>query len=420
MKIHDLFFWLASFFLIGVFFASLINLLGAVVAALLLAVIFLFFDKRSLAALALFVIVGAGYYWFFDYRQNQKPLQPEGTITVIKLHQNYQELIVAGQLKIIAPRQPQYQYGDYIKAEGEIKKSRWPLLRGRMSYPKIKVIAKNQGHRLKATLINFRLAFENNLKKVLPIEKAALLTGITLGSIEEISKKLDKAMKASGTTHITALSGSNLNIIIALVANTMLYVFRLPKRRGFWLTIAVIIAFVIMTGAEASLLRAAIMGFIILLSQQVERIFSLRNALASAALLMVFFNPKILTFDLGFQLSFLAILGLGYLQPLLEKNFRRQEGLPSPLKNYLHHYLWPTLSAQLAVLPLLLIKFKFFNPLSIIANILILPIIPHTMMLGFVVGSLGFVSYNVSLIAAWLANILLTYEIWIINLFAAG
>ena len=108
-------------------------------------------------------------------------------------------------------------------------------------------------------------------------------------------------MSQSGTTHLVALSGYNITVIAIAVSTLLSYFLR--RRIVFWLSILTIIAFVLMTGAEASVVRAAIMGGIILLAKQIGRIHSMRNAIVFAALLMVLFNPKILRFDIGFQLS---------------------------------------------------------------------------------------------------------------------
>ncbi len=397
MKLHDFFFWSAVFFLIGIFFASLTTPTGAIIAAALLAAIFLYFDRRQLALLALLAILGSGYYFTFDYLEKRQPLEATGIAVNVKQHLNYQELILDNKLKVITGRHPQYYYGDEIIARGEIKKSRSPLLRGVMSYPEIEIIDTDAGHPLKAALVKLRLAFENNLKNILPQEKSALLSGLTVGTTGEISKNFNEEMKASGTTHITALSGQNLAIITGALGAVF----------NFWLILLLIIAFVIMTGAEASLVRAAIMGTAGLLANRMERPHSFRSIITLAALVMVIFDPKILTFDLGFQLSFLAALGLTYIQ--------------SPTKNKLvNKYIWPTVAAQAAVLPLLLIKFSRFNPLSIIANVLIAPVIPLTMGLGLAAGAAGFIFQPLALFLAWFANIFLSYEMAIIRIFAGG
>ena len=347
--------------------------------------------------LSLIIIVGSVYYIAFDFYQKPESIASEGIIIQAKQRLNYQELVLDNKIKIITTRYPQYYYGDQITFQGKIKESQSPHFIGFVSYPDINLIAQNKGNAIKANLIKLRIAFEENIKRVLPHDKAVFLSGLTVGDISEISPDFDKKIKASGTSHLVALSGYNINII----TNNLGWLL------GFWPTVLFIIAFVIMTGAEASLVRAAIMGIILIVAQKNERVYQHRNAITFTALAMVLYDPKILVFDLGFQLSFLALLGIIYIKPFLEKISRWKNDL-----------VWPTIAAQLAVLPIIVIKFGGFNPLSPLANILITPAIPYTMALGFIAGTTGFVSYHLSFLTAWFANVFLIYETIIINLFA--
>ena len=129
---------------------------------------------------------------------------------------------------------------------------------------------------------------------------------------------------------------------------------------------------------------------------------------------MVLINPRVLVFDVGFQLSFLALLGIVYLSPAIKKLFRLSEesGFFSWRENFL-----TTLSAQLAVAPLLILSFGKFSPLSLLANVLILWIIPLTMSLGFILAAVGFISYYFSLIFSWFVNLFLAYELFVIRFF---
>ena len=170
-----------------------------------------------------------------------------------------------------------------------------------------------------------------------------------------------------------------------------------------------------MTGAEASVVRAAVMGGIILLAKQIGRVHSIRNAIAAAAFIMILYNPKILRFDLGFQLSFMALLGIVYLSPAIRKflKMKEEDGFLNWRENFL-----TTTSAQLAVLPLILINFDNFSLLSLPANILILEAIPLTMILGFILGIIGFIALPLAIIFSWFVNLFLIYELGIIDVFS--
>jgi len=128
---------------------------------------------------------------------------------------------------------------------------------------------------------------------------------------------------------------------------------------------------------------------------------------------MIFFNPKILRFDLGFQLSFMATLGLAYISPLLEKYL---EWLPK--KFDLRGIAGATLGAQLAVLPLILYSFGRLSLIAPVANLLILPIIPLAMLWVFLGGAAGFVWYWFAQCFGWVSWLFLTYQIKIAALLA--
>lgn len=403
--LHDLFFYSTTFFLVGIGLSSIVNLTTSLLTIALLAIVFLFLKKEVFLPFLVMTVIGSVYYFTFDYLQKPLALKSEGIVIETKQKINHQELILDNKIKIITARYPKYKYGDRIMAAGDIKKSKSPFLNGVVSYPKIELLGENQGNIIKAQLLKWRLAFEDNIKRVLPHDKAVFLSGLTVGNVSEISKEFNERLKASGTTHLVALSGYNISIVLNFLGWL-----------GFWPSILLVIAFVVMTGAEASLVRAAIMGIILLVAQRHQRLHSVRNAIIFAALVMVLFDPKILVFDVGFQLSFLAILGMVYLKPALEARFSW------PTKKiwggWLRKNFWITFSAQVAVLPLLVLRFGQFNPFSLLANLLVAEAIPYTMALGFLTGVLGFFSYQLSLAAAWTANILLTYEILVINFFA--
>ena len=246
----------------------------------------------------------------------------------------------------------------------------------------------------------------------MPPEKAALIAGMTIGAKEGFSKEFKDKMSISGTTHIVALSGYNISII-SLNVLAILALF-LTRSASFYITVAVISLFVLMTGAEASAVRAAIMGILALFAKERERQFSMKNAIIFAATGMVLVNPRVLVFDLGFQLSFAALLGIVYFLPVLQKIFRfEKSGFFSWRENAL-----TTISAQLAVVPLLLGKFGTVSLTSIFANILILGAVPLTMGLGFIIALSGLASEFLAVAIALQAGLLLGYELLVIDVFS--
>ncbi|MEK7555624.1 MAG: ComEC/Rec2 family competence protein [Patescibacteria group bacterium] len=447
MRIYDIAFYAIVFFLIGILSASFkINFLIIILAVVLTAAVFLFFGYFNiitkqgnksdvklfwLTSLSLFIIVGALYYSMDDERSKNinivfdKKINFEGLVIKNPEQGNQQKLTIkfqkpySGRVLVKLKSYPSFNYGDLIKFEGTVKKPEdgsyvnylaKDRIFGVSDYPKAEFISSGNGSKIKSSLFSLKEKTISGFQKVLPAENAAFLAGITLGERAEFSKDFKDAMSKSGTTHLVALSGYNIAVLVMAVSY-ILSSFA-PRRLVFWLTVFIILGFVAMTGAEASVVRAAIMGGIILLAKRTNRLYSFRNAIAVAAFLMVLENPKVLSFDIGFQLSFMALLGIVYLQPALQKFFRFSEesGFLSWRENLL-----TTLSAQLAVFPLLILYFGKFSLISLLSNILIICVIPLTMSLGFILGFLSFISYEISLIFGWFVNLFLSYETFIIK-----
>lgn len=443
MRLYDIFFFVAIFFLIGVFLASFnLSFSIIIIATLFSGAIFLFSGylkghSRSfwIAGLILFVILGA-FYYFWDDKQFQK------TNLVFDQKTSFSGVIIAvekgasqkltvdlqnsqkGLILVTAKSYPSFQYGDLIGFEGVAKKTdnfsygkylRKNRIIGIIDYPQISLLKSNQGNPIKDKLLIFKDKTIEVFQRILPSEKAAFLSGLTLGERGEFSKTFKDAMSKSGTTHLVALSGYNISIIITIVFGLFLSSFGVGKRLAFVFSVVFVLLFVMMTGGEASVVRAAVMGIIALLAKEVGRIHSFRNAIIFAAFLMILNNPKLLTFDVGFQLSFLAVIGLIYLSPIIKKLFHfKKESVFGWQDNFLS-----TLSAQIMVAPLLISYFSNFSFVSLLANLLILSVIPLTMALGFLGALVGFIFFPLAIVFGWFLNILLSYEVSLIKFFGS-
>ncbi|MDO8574515.1 MAG: ComEC/Rec2 family competence protein [bacterium] len=268
--------------------------------------------------------------------------------------------------------------------------------------------------RLEQKLVNFKENQINQFRINLPLNSAALLAGETFGERSDFTKELKEQMNRSGTTHIVALSGYNIAILV-LAISTALGSF-LSRRKTFIITAVVIILFVIMVGGGASIIRAAIMGFLILLAKELGRPYNLTNAIVLTAGIMVLINPTILTEDIGFQLSFLSLLGIVYLEPAIKKLLHLKEG--GGILGWRENATM-TLSAQIAVAPILIYHFNQFSLTAIPANVLILEVVPLTMFFGFFLATLSSILPVLGFLVAKLVNILLLYQIGVIKTFSS-
>lgn len=429
-------FWVMVFFLVGVIIASAFPPGSARLLVLgadgLLILCIALLGRYQLALCACAALVGSLYY------QLRVPIEPGsfssatvryvGVVQKVKQYEDRQTLTVAVRepdsfvVQMNAQRYPTYQYGDEIVATGSLvpferNDSRWLRDRivGQIRFPALERMGENGGNVVMRVLFRLRDAIAEQFAAALPPEQATFMTGLTLGKSAAFSDTLQDQMKITGTTHLVALSGTNVTIIVKGVL--FLFGFWFSRRALFPLTVLAITLFVLMTGAEASVVRAAIMAGIVLLAERTGRVHVTYSAIVAAAFLMVMMNPSVLLFDIGFQLSFCALLGIVYLYPILMYWFGI-ETIESIVLRAACSLALMTLAAQLAVFPLSLLHFGFASIISILPNVLIALFIPITMFFGFMIALAGALSDYLGLFVALPARLLLGYELGVIHFFS--
>lgn len=327
-----------------------------------------------------------------------------------------------GRILVTGGRYPKYEYGDRLKISGRLKapeNSGFDIktylakddIYSVMDFPKIELIESGGGNLIYKLLFAFKNKFENAIEQGLSEPSASLMKGILFG--ERLPMDLKEVFVKTGVAHITALSGFNVSIIALFLFAAFDY-FMVSRTVSFYLSVVFIILFTLMTGASASVVRAAIMGILLITARKIGRPYTAIYALIFAGVIMVFLNPKVLVFDLGFQLSFLSTLGLIYLYPILENKF---SGLPDFLS--FKEYLGATLASQIFVLPLLIYNFGQLSLIAPLANILILPAVPLSMFFGFLGGFVGLISISAAKFIFFFIFIFLEYMIKITGFLAS-
>jgi competence protein ComEC len=354
---------------------------------------------------------------FVDYAYGDK-IQLTGKL---ESPQNFLTPPVAGQAIRV------FDYQNYLAVRGIEQVS---------YYPKIKILAREQGSVIKANLFALKNSFLNNLRQVIPEPAGALAGGLILGDKGGLGPKTETEFRQAGLSHIVVLSGYNITVI----SENVLKVFSFFSPAFAWLLgIGSIFLFVMMTGGEAAAVRSAVMGAIALMARRYGRIYDAGVALVVAGFLMILWNPRLLVFDFGFQLSFLATLGMIYLSPVVEKVidkvsefvrsriWLREKRLltnSSPVRNatscnqvvfrtgslsVLKEIITTTTGAQLAVYPWLLYKAVNASLVGFISNVFILPAVPLAMLGSFITGMAGFISYYLALLFSYPTFFLLKY-----------
>ncbi len=261
-------------------------------------------------------------------------------------------------------------------------------------------------------ILKTKSKMEENVNQVIPQPQAALANGLLFGGSSRLSERVSDNFSKTGMTHIVAVSGYNVTIIAEYLILFGIFL-GLWRKQSFWFALIGIFVFVAMIGFPSSAVRAGVMGILLLWAVKNGRLANSYNAIIFAGAVMLLINPLLLRWDIGFQLSFLATLGIIMLAPFWEKVFIKKHKALG-----LTEILFLTISAQIFVLPIILYNFKILSLVSVPANLLILLIVPITMLLVFLTAISGFIFGPLSLVFAWLAFLPLKYEVWIINTLA--
>lgn len=273
-----------------------------------------------------------------------------------------------------------FNYREYLKHRGiycilSVKKNNF-----------VKRLDRNTGNPLKSLTFKLRLRMKEVVSKNLSFFSAGILNAIILGDRQDLSFYARDALLKSGTVHIIAISGLHIGIV-AFIILVMLKVLRIPRKPRHILTILILIIYCILTGANAPVVRATIMAVILLLGYFFKREVNIYNSLSLAALIILIVNPWQL-FEVSFQLSFLSVASIVWLAPKIKAIF------PERLYKIIGmRFLIPTFSvsvaALLGLLPLIAYYFKIITPITILANMIIVPYMSIIVASGFALGLIG-------------------------------
>jgi competence protein ComEC len=282
---------------------------------------------------------------------------------------------------------PVYDYGDNLRIRGELQAPAafsefdYPAYLARygiyatMYYPQLEAVEGSLSWRQKMywRVILFKQGIKNIIERYLPEPEAGLATAILLGYRRTVTKDDLAIFSRVGLSHLIAISGSHITVLVALLLNFLLFLG--SNRRQAVVTILLFLLFYpVFTGLSASAVRSAIMGGLTFLALSWGRARAMSRALVLAAALMLMVNPRLLRDDVGFQLSFISLLGLVYIQPIIKAGFVFIFGRLSSwsVGKIVLETISLTLAAQLAILPISLITFKQISLVAPLANILAL------------------------------------------------
>ncbi len=355
-------------------------------------------------------------------------------VAVVKIEVEDQEREVKGTVLVRAPRYPEYDYGDELEIEGlletppELEDFSYREYLARQGIhsilrrSQISLINRGRGSPLTRALLAFKRQAQRVIALILPEPQAALLTGILLGVETGIPADLRQAFSATGTAHIIAISGFNISIIAGVFSGLSIRLF--GKRRAMPVALAGIIVYTILVGASAAVVRAAIMGCLYVIATHYGRQTQALTLLMAAAMLMTLINPQTL-WDVGFQLSFAATLGLILYTPVLQSWFERllskvfSPGTVKQAVELLNGALIVTLAATITTMPIIVYHFRQLSLATLFSNFAVLPAQPGVMLLGGLATIAGLIWLPLGQVLGWIAWLFLTYTIRMVEITAS-
>ena len=327
----------------------------------------------------------------------------------------------ACRVLVFADRFTEISYGDRVSVIGTLRKPEaFETDTGRtFNYPKyllahgithtvmpkeISILAHGEGSPLIAGLVSVKHALIRGIESALPEPESALLAGLLLGEKQSLGENLTDSFRKAGVVHIIVLSGYN----VAVVSNAVLFAAAFFLPRAWALTVAgvFILAFAVMTGASETTIRASAMALIVLFARFLHRPTESIRILLLVAAGMALLNPYLVLFDLSYQLSILATLGLVLFS---DKIAKRLPFIPETLG--LREIVATTIGTQLTVLPLLILSVGSVSAVFLFANVLVLPAVPLAMFFGFVAALLALFSWVLAFPFSLAAYGILSYVI---------
>lgn len=305
------------------------------------------------------------------------------------------EAALTGKIAIEGFGEPSVLRGDIVQVEGKLF-STLGSKQGRMSFADMKVLGRDG-----SVVESARRQFVANIESILPEPQASFGLGLLVGQRSTLPKDTLATLSAVGLTHIVAVSGYNLTI---LVRASKRFLGKRSKYQTLVGSFLLIGTFLLITGLSASIVRAAIVSGLSLLAWYYGRAIKPMLLILVSASITAGWQPTYIWSDIGWHLSFLAFFGVLVLAPLLVKRLFKDKGLKT-----LNLLIIESMCAWAMTAPLILLIFHEVSLVALLANVLVVPLVPFAMLFSLLAGLAGLLNFG---LVAWLAlpaQLLLTY-----------
>ena len=297
---------------------------------------------------------------------------------------------LAGSFRISGFGEPMVYRGDRVQIIDPTRGSN----QARISYAQLKRVAPDTNW-----IYGFTRQFAAGMHSALPEPTSSFGLGILIGQRNTLPNELTNQLIMVGLVHIVAVSGYNLTILVRAVGRLKMG----SKYQRLIASLLLIGLFVLITGFAASIVRAAIISILSLWAWYYGREIRPILIITFAGALTGLVNPFYVWGDLGWYLSFLAFFGVLMIAPMVAKKLFKKE------PKLLGMVVLETLAAELMTLPLIMMSFNQLSLVGLIANALVVPLIPFAMLFAAIAATAGMFVPAIAGWFAWPANILLTY-----------
>lgn len=288
-----------------------------------------------------------------------------------------------------------FDYKEYLKS---IK------IHGTFKADNIEILAKNSSNPILTFANNSNLKIKENINKLIPEKYSAIFTGLILGDTSKVQEEINDDFKIANISHVLAISGIHITYIV--IGIELLLKKGFGKRKTRIITIIILVMYMFITGFAPSVVRASIMGIIMLISKLIHRKNDIWTSISLSLLILLIYNP-FLILNVGLQLSYLGTIGIvcfnknvyNFLRKLKIRNKKIRYKINRKILLFMDkikEILSVTLSAQIVILSILLFNFNILGIYFFISNILVSVIIGPIIIVGFVCILLSFISIKIA------------------------
>lgn len=318
--------------------------------------------------------------------------------TVLRVNDiRYGERALTGTIWVTTNNSRGVQRGDRVTLQGEMTEG-FGTFAASMYEAKVTSVVRGGD-----IAVGVRDWFTRYIRQAIAEPEASLGIGYLVGQRRSLPEELDQALKVAGLTHIVVASGYNLTILVRFARR---FFMRVSKYTAALASSGLVLSFIAITGMSPSMSRAGLIAFLSLAAWYYGRKFHPLVLLPFAVAVTVLFNPSYAWGDVGWQLSFAAFAGVMILAPLLQAYY-----FGNKIPGTLRQILGETISATICTLPIILYYFGQMSNVAVIANLLVLPLVPLAMLLTFLAGIGALIAPGISMMFGLPAQLLLTYMV---------